>query len=361
MNRLATSFLVLTGLLLTSMAMAKPSLKVGDKPPAIQVAHWVKGEPVKSFDKGKVYVVEFWATWCGPCRESIPHLTKLAKKYKDKVTFTGVSVYERPAGDLPTVNSFVKTMGDKMDYHVGADDSSGVMGKTWMEAAGQDGIPTAFVVGKDTTIAWIGHPMIGLEEVLDQVVADKFDAKAFAAKQEKDKEEQAKMQQLLSKAGQLLQSGKTKEGLAELNSVLAAHPELEKRVGPAKFHLLLQNDEAAAYPYASKLAEGPFKDNAAVLNDLAWSIVDDKAKLKAPKLDLALKIAQRAAAVSKSEDGMILDTLAFAYYRNGNVNKAIETQEMAVKLVDKMDGVPAEVKKEIADRLEMFKKKKGGA
>jgi len=48
---------------------------------------------VKGFDKDKTYVVEFWATWCGPCKATIPHLTKLQKEHPD-VTFIGVSVFE---------------------------------------------------------------------------------------------------------------------------------------------------------------------------------------------------------------------------------------------------------------------------
>ena len=67
-------------------------LKIGDKAPALQVAKWLKGTPVKAFEPGKVYVVEFWATWCGPCKQSIPHLTELQKKYAGKVKFVGVAV-----------------------------------------------------------------------------------------------------------------------------------------------------------------------------------------------------------------------------------------------------------------------------
>ena len=69
-------------------AAAAPTaaLKAGDAAPALKLAKWVKGTEVKTFEKDKVYVVEFWATWCGPCRRTIPHLTKLSKEMKDKVT-----------------------------------------------------------------------------------------------------------------------------------------------------------------------------------------------------------------------------------------------------------------------------------
>src|SRR5688500_14906487 len=126
------------------------TLKVGSPAPSLKVAKWVKGRPVEKFEPGKVYVVEFWATWCGPCKTSIPHLTELAKKYKDKATFTGVSVFEEPEPEneeyIGKVEKFVTEWGDKMDYNVAVDGKDGWMGANWMRAAGQNGIPTAFVV-----------------------------------------------------------------------------------------------------------------------------------------------------------------------------------------------------------------------
>src|SRR6185503_14458294 len=118
------------------------TLKVGDAAPKLQVSKWVQGDPVKSFQSGKAYIVEFWATWCGPCRVSIPHLNEIHTKYKDKgLIVIGQDCWERNPDDVP---KFVKKMGDQMTYRVALDDltgsEKGKMAETWMNAAGQNGI-----------------------------------------------------------------------------------------------------------------------------------------------------------------------------------------------------------------------------
>ena len=58
-------FAGLAGALLMGPARAadEPALRVGDPAPSLQVAEWIKGQPVSAFEAGKVYLVEFWATW----------------------------------------------------------------------------------------------------------------------------------------------------------------------------------------------------------------------------------------------------------------------------------------------------------
>jgi len=157
----------------SALPLPANSLTVGSAAPEVKVAKWIKGAAVEKFDPAKLYVVEFWATWCPPCRRSIPHLTEMAKKYQGKVQVIGVSVYEREKDDaarLTKVSDFVKDMGDKMAYTVALDNDQAFMAKQWMEAAGRDGIPSAFVV-KDGKIAWVGHPMDGLDEELAKLTA----------------------------------------------------------------------------------------------------------------------------------------------------------------------------------------------
>lgn len=152
---------------------AEVTLKEGSAAPAIQMTEWIKGSPVTGFERGKVYIVEFWATWCPPCRESIPHLTELQKKHKNVLTVIGVAGSERKGkeGDdrLTKLRDFVKKQGDKMDYTIGFD-ADRKMVNSWMKPAGQNGIPCSFIVGADGKIAWIGNPL-----------NDAFDAKVEAA------------------------------------------------------------------------------------------------------------------------------------------------------------------------------------
>ena len=149
-------------------------LQVGDPAPPLQQGRYVQGEPVAAFESGKVYVVEFWSTWCGPCRAAIPHLNQLHEKYKDRgLVVIGQNGWERGIGIETSVTAFVAGMGSNMAYRVALDDgegSSGKMAATWWKAAGCNRIPMAFVVDQAGRIAWIGHPLRGLDEAVEKVL-----------------------------------------------------------------------------------------------------------------------------------------------------------------------------------------------
>ncbi|MBC7817867.1 MAG: TlpA family protein disulfide reductase, partial [Planctomycetaceae bacterium] len=127
---------------------APPALTVGSPAPALKVSRFLKGEPVTSFESGTIYVIEFWATWCGPCVEAMPHVSALQKQFP-KVTFIGVNVWEK---DEAAAVELVKKLGTKLEYRIARDEipdgnaDNGVMSTTWLKAAEISGIPTAIVV-----------------------------------------------------------------------------------------------------------------------------------------------------------------------------------------------------------------------
>jgi thiol-disulfide isomerase/thioredoxin len=275
-------------------------LMVGDRAPELAIATWVKGEPVTGFEAGKVYVVECWATWCGPCIAGMPHLSELQKQYKDKgVTIIGVNIWDDPAN----VDPFMEDKGgdEKMQYTVAIEEKidgenpseTGKIAKDWMAAAEQNGIPSAFVVDQKGYVAWIGHPA-GMDSALEKIVAGEWDiAKA---------------------AEQYVAERKMDEKFEKLQGLFAAG----------------EHDQAAKL--AEELVSGPAWENAMQLNAIAWPFVDPEVEVANRHTDLAIKAAERAAELTDHKDAAILDTLAWSYYHAGQKEKAIEIETKALSL-----------------------------
>jgi len=93
---------------------------------------------------GKVIVLDFWATWCGPCKVEIPGFVELHEKYKDRgLAVVGIQVQDQPDGLKPFVQEF------KMTYPVligmGHDDLEEAFAPIW-------GLPTTFIISRDGLI-----------------------------------------------------------------------------------------------------------------------------------------------------------------------------------------------------------------
>ncbi|MEI7577854.1 MAG: TlpA disulfide reductase family protein [Armatimonadota bacterium] len=149
--------LALSSLLLLTATAVFPQEKVrlapGDKLPALRVGEWLKGAPPKNINKG-IAIIDFWATWCGPCKEMMPELSALAAANPD-IYVVGLSVLERDITSAK-LRSFVAGMGDKMKFNV-ACDKKDFISKNWITPAAISQIPTT-ILAKDGVIQWIGHP-----------------------------------------------------------------------------------------------------------------------------------------------------------------------------------------------------------
>jgi len=149
------------------------TLKAGDPAPKLNCGEWIQGNPVAEFAKDSAYLIEFWATWCGPCVAGIPDLNAIHLKFKDKgLVVIGQNVEGK---DQTPVKAFVEKMADGMTYPVALDHTSGPeqgsMRHSWLDAAGLNHIPAAFLVGKDARIAWLGHPNDLTEKMIEEVLA----------------------------------------------------------------------------------------------------------------------------------------------------------------------------------------------
>src|SRR5688572_10930676 len=164
------------------------TLHIGDPAPPLKYSKWLQGTPFKEYKDDRLYVVEFWATWCGPCIAAMPHLSELSEKYKDNATFIGANVWEK-TGDkpyesaLPRLNNFLKSSAKKMTYNVVADNNAQELANLWLKPAGILGIPTTFIV-KEGKLAWIGHPQ-KLDSIINSMLTGTYDVAAFKKEYEK--------------------------------------------------------------------------------------------------------------------------------------------------------------------------------
>lgn len=127
----------------------------GQLAPQLEVEHWLTDAPNT---RGKVLIVDFWATWCGPCKATIPHMNELANRFRPEIAVVGLS--DEGLGDL---RSFVRQ--NEMQYAI-ATDTQGRM-KNAIEVRA---IPHVLVISPDGIVRFQGHPSSLTADLLEQIV-----------------------------------------------------------------------------------------------------------------------------------------------------------------------------------------------
>ncbi|MBE9601391.1 TlpA disulfide reductase family protein [Pedobacter sp. MC2016-24] len=246
------ALMALTTFVVKAQQGAVKELKsIGAPAPALYIAKWLKGDSIPTFKKGRIYVVEFWATWCLPCIAGMPHLSELARKYKADVTVIGVSIFERGT-TMPVIEKFVADKGDKMDYAVAAEKGT-QMAEHWMTAYAERGIPFSFVVDKEGRIAWCGPPK-NLDHVLPQIINGNWDIN-LANKKRKDYQRLAPIDgnEVVNALNPFMGNpGRPEAALKKIDSMLTVEPGLKyfPKMGHFTFFALSKTDQKKAVQFA---------------------------------------------------------------------------------------------------------------
>jgi len=151
-------FLVLVYLLAPFVSPAQ--LKVGDKAPELVITNWIKNIPKSTDLKGKFVIIDFWATWCAPCLESMPHMNNLINKNKSRSNLVFLAMTDEK---VDKVNWLLKRI--PFSAAVVADTT-----RQTSENYSVSSIPFCVVIDDKNIIRWTGHSADLTNETIDKIM-----------------------------------------------------------------------------------------------------------------------------------------------------------------------------------------------
>jgi thiol-disulfide isomerase/thioredoxin len=314
--------LCLTSLVtVTVFSQQLPSLIVGEPAPPFAVEKWIKGGGFSQLEKGKVYVIDLWATWCVPCLAGMPHLSKLQEKYKDKgLQVIGITSEDKWENTFENAARMVKRKDSIIKYNIAwvpasmdKDSTKGIFVHPWMQQAQTMNLPTAFLIDRDGKIAFIGDPHT-IDNALEAVINNNHDL----AKLKTSYTKALWAEQLMKQFSVAVDSNDVEKAVTLGNKILG--------ISSAKPNTFLS--------VAAKVSSLKNADNRI--------------------LDIGLAAARKGVVLTQFESPGFLDVLASMYVAKGDLPQAIIAEKLAVSLSE--GGMKENQQKNLDKYLELLKK-----
>lgn len=158
-----------------------PTITIGTHVPDLNIEKWLKQGNFTPLQKGKVYLIDLWATWCVPCIAGMPHLSSLQQKYRAQgLEVIGITSEDKYGNSLDRVMQFLQRKDSLVNYNIAwvspsvKDSEEGIWLHPWMQMSGSGNLPTCFLVDRNGDVAYIGDPFT-VDETLDHVIHNTYD------------------------------------------------------------------------------------------------------------------------------------------------------------------------------------------
>lgn len=357
------------------------ALQIDSPAPSIKVETWLRGEPLTTFRPGKVYVVEFWATWCESRAAAMLHLMQLQEKYKNcglEVVATAADDYAlSPVEARANLDAWLTEKCSDLDYRI-AFDSSGEMNRLWTEPSVSVGLPTSFVVDRDGHIVFIGHPR-QLEAVLPKVLNGSWhtsdEAKAAdtarIARNGAIAREQALKKPINDRFCAAIKKEDWKTALSAIEEGVALMPD-DINFRLAQVHLVLHkmHDMWTGVPLMRELVRDAIDRRSenwmlAALDQLFGPAHDHSRFPSAERFAMGKELSEHILALNPTQVDRpkfrSYPAVARYYYDSGNKDRAIELLRLALKSLDGPDPVPDSLRRHLLpDLLQVLANYKAG-
>lgn len=300
---------------------------------------WLQGTPVKEWEKDKVYIFEFWATWCGPCLAAMPHMEQLHQAFKDnpRMQIVGVNVMDRKTPEA--LKEFIKNRPSPLNYAMAVDVDGKKTKEKWLDPLGVNGIPHAFAV-KNGQLIWRGHPARLSKEVMQAMLKPDFSAASLSAKGpdagarewQYYRETSQKVRELVEKDG--------KDGAQALLKQVQDSGKLpQDQVIQLKMIPFLVLAEQGKFEEAQSVLDAvsrEYPDNYRVQIDIAGTLMEGKSvpsgKMDAALVEQCLNRCIEISRKSNNEASLPWRMMAELRERQGNMKEALQDMEKALSL-----------------------------